>query len=381
MRGVFGKATGASTASVVHAGQPPRLAAVGPPPSAPATVAPGSVRAISSSAEPLVSLLVRKGLKQFRMAVKSPRQATRVVASEAKMRLGIPTLRSVEFQVTHACNLRCAFCYAEDIMHAEARKKNIALADFERVLDECHRLGMIHINITGGEPLVRKDIVEFVDAVPKDVVVSLVTNSTLLTRAKIDQLIAAGLSTLQMSYGSNYTDFDRSLAQYCVAQGLSVTLSIVNTLDERPHNERALQLGREDGYNVLFNYPMRYKNNGLDAEFYWQHRYDPMVREDNLFWSGRDVCPAGLTKIYITNDGDIMPCDRIHQTIGNIYSDSIEATWRTMFEEMRERGSFCLLETDAQQWADNNARAGKSFPDENRGSAENPFNVLAGKRG
>lgn len=322
--------------------------------------------------------MVLKTFKQFSMAVKRPGQAARVGLSELKMRLGIPTLRSVEFQVTHKCNLRCKFCYAEDIMYAEDRKPTMPLQDFQRIISECHDLGMMHVNVTGGEPLTRKDIFELVDSIPKNVVVSLVTNSSLLTKDKIDALARAGLSTIQMSYGSNYKHFNRDLARYCIEKGISVTLSIVNIMAERPANELAMAMAREDSFNVLFNYPMRYNNEGVDSEFYWRHRYDPIVREDNLFWSGMDRCPAGIHKIYITNDGEIMPCDRIHKPYGNAYKSSIKEVWRSMYDKYRNHESFCLLETNIKQWALNNSLSGRSYPLERMGTAEDPFNVLKG---
>ena len=247
-----------------------------------------------------MNLMIRKGIKQFAMAIRSPRQAKRILISEAQMRLGRTNLRSVEFQVTHFCNLRCKFCYAEDIMSAKKQPKNMPLDIFKRVIDECYQMGMIHVNVTGGEPLIRKDIIDLVNSIPKSVVISLVTNSTLLTEKKVDQLIAANLSTIQMSFGENYKDFNLDLARYCVKNGLSVTLSIVNIKAERRNNEKAMEIARKNNFNVLFNYPMRFNNDGLDSDFYWKNRYDPIVREDNLFWAGRDLCPAGRQKIYIT---------------------------------------------------------------------------------
>ena len=152
------------------------------------------------------------------MAVKSPQQATRIALSELKMRLHLPTLRSLELQVTHFCNMNCPFCYAKDIMTTK-KKEQIPLENIQQIIKGCYALGMIHVNITGGEPLIRKDIVELVDCIPKDVVVSLVTNSVLLTRQKTDELINAGLSTIQMSFGSNYPGFNLDLAKYCVKKG------------------------------------------------------------------------------------------------------------------------------------------------------------------
>jgi pyrroloquinoline quinone biosynthesis protein E len=136
--------------------------------------------------------MFRKAFKQFQLGVKNPGQAARVLASEARMRAGVRTLRSVELAVTWICNLDCKFCYAEDLMKAQKRPPDMPVETVGKLTRDARDLGMIHVNVTGGEPMVRKDIYDVVDAIPKDVVVSLVTNSTLLTKEKIDRLKSVG---------------------------------------------------------------------------------------------------------------------------------------------------------------------------------------------
>ncbi len=323
--------------------------------------------------------MLRKAIKQFKLGVKNPAQAARVLASEAKMRAGIRTLRSVEMAVTWICNLDCDFCYAEDLMHAQKKPPHMPVDEVRRITKEAHDLGMIHINVTGGEPLVRKDIFEVVDAIPKDVVISLVTNSTLLTKEKVDGLKAAGLSTIQMSYGDYYLkSFKRDLARYCVEQGISVTLSVVNILSERANIEHAFKMAEEDDFSVLFNYPMIYKDIDLDSEYYWKMRYHPRCREDNMFWSGKDRCPAGTHKVYVTNDGDVMTCDRIHAIYGNLNEEPLADIHKRMYEQFIKHKSFCLLETCPDQWRENNQRSGHNYSPELLGTRSDPFNVFEG---
>lgn len=325
--------------------------------------------------------MIKKAIKQFRLGVKSPGQAARVLASEAKMRAGIRTLRSLELAVTWICNLDCSFCYAEDLMKAQKRPPNMPVDTVRKLLNDARDLGLIHVNITGGEPMVRQDIYDVVDAVPKDIVVSLVSNSTLLTEDKIDKLAEAGLSTIQMSYGDYYLkSFKRDLAKYCVEKGISVTLSVVNIKSERENIEHAFRMAEEDDYSVLFNYPMIYNNIGVDSEYYWKMRYHPRCREDNLFWSGKDRCPAGTHKLYVTNDGDVMTCDRIHAIYGNIHQEPLEDIHKRMYDQFIKHKSFCLLETCVDQWRINNEKSGHNYSEELLGTNEDPFNVFEGTK-
>lgn len=285
--------------------------------------------------------MLRKGLKQLRF-IRSPRVLYRVLVTEARMRLGIPTLRSVELAVTWRCNKSCPFCYSQDLREAGA-KEDIPVELVRDVLAQARELGMVHVNITGGEPLLRKDLVELLEAIPRDVIVSVVTNGRLLTRERIDALKAAGVTSIQMSYGSNYAgDFRRDVAAYAQERGIPVCLSVVNTLEERTYVEEAIRLSEELDCLVLFNYPMKYS---LDRETYCRYRQHPNVREDNLFWAGKDRCPAGVEKVYITNDGEVMNCDRIHDVYGNAQAEPLAEIWRRMVERFNtRRRPFCLLE-------------------------------------
>jgi MoaA/NifB/PqqE/SkfB family radical SAM enzyme len=289
-------------------------------------------------------MIIRKALRQLRLGAKNPAQTSRILRSEAKMRLGLPTLRSIELAVTWICNLKCEFCYAEDLMYSQKRPPDIPIATVKKLIEDAKKLGLIHVNITGGEPMVRKDVFDLIDAIPRDIVVSVVTNSTLLNEKKIDAFKKVGVSTIQMSYGAYYMkSFKRDLARYARDHDVSVTLSVVNIESERQNVLDALKMAEEDGYSVLFNYPMRYKNSGLDSETYWKYRYHPNVREDNLFWSGKDRCPAGTQKLYVTNDGDVMTCDRIHGNFGNINEEPLKDIWMRMYDRFKDVKTFCLL--------------------------------------
>ncbi len=140
-----------------------------------------------------------------------------------------------------------------------------------------------------------------------------------------------------------------------------MTLSVVNIRKERENIETAFRMAEEDDFSVLFNYPMIYNNDGLDSEYYWKMRYHPRCREDNLFWSGKDRCPAGTHKLYVTNDGDVMTCDRIHASYGNIHQEPLADIHKRMYERFIGHKSFCLLETCTNQWVENNKKAKKDY--------------------
>ena len=76
--------------------------------------------------------------------------------------------------------------------------------EIRNTVDQAMKLGLIHLNITGGEPTLRSDLVEIVEACrPKEIMVSLVTNALSLSRPKLKILSELGLNLLQISLDSS----------------------------------------------------------------------------------------------------------------------------------------------------------------------------------
>jgi len=80
----------------------------------------------------------------------------------------------------------------------------------------------------------------------------------------------------------------------------------------------------------------------------------------------------------VTNDGDVMTCDRIHAIYGNVHSEPLADIHERMYKQFIQHKSFCLLETCKDQWLENNRRAGRDYSVDLLGSTEDPFNVFEG---
>lgn len=108
-------------------------------------------------------------------------------------------VRNLRICVTEKCNLKCFFC------HREWDPSNNCLLetkDIVRIVEAASSLGIKNVKITGGEPLVRSDIVEIISRIsPLVDEVSLVTNGALL-EDYASNLKRAGLSRLNVSLPS-----------------------------------------------------------------------------------------------------------------------------------------------------------------------------------
>ena len=105
---------------------------------------------------------------------------------------------NLRVSVTQRCNLRCIYCHAEGEMTAEAE---LPLDDIREILRVAATLGIRSVKFTGGEPLLRQDILEIVKAVPGGLESSMTTNGLLLEGSARD-LRDAGLSRINISLDS-----------------------------------------------------------------------------------------------------------------------------------------------------------------------------------
>ena len=75
-----------------------------------------------------------------------------------------PFGRSITYlrvSVTDRCDLRCVYCMAED-MHFLPKAEILSLEELDRLCGAFIRLGVRKLRITGGEPLVRRDVMTLV---------------------------------------------------------------------------------------------------------------------------------------------------------------------------------------------------------------------------
>src|SRR5512140_2257882 len=112
--------------------------------------------------------------------------------------------RSIEYlriSVTDRCNFRCVYCMPEEGAPIAPREEILRYEEIERLMRIAAGLGVRKIRLTGGEPLVRRDLVDLVAriaAIPGIEDLSLTTNGFLLARCAQD-LADAGLNRVNVS--------------------------------------------------------------------------------------------------------------------------------------------------------------------------------------
>lgn len=164
-------------------------------------------------------------------------------------------------ELTYACPLSCAYC-----SNPTSRSQGPALSTetWCRVLEEAADLGVLQAHLTGGEPLLRKDLEVLVARARElDLFVVLITSGVPLDRERLCSLKQAGLDALQLSFqdvlpkaaarvsGKDVLQAKRQVAAWAVSLGIPLTLNVVLHAGNIDRVPEFIGLGRELGAHRL----------------------------------------------------------------------------------------------------------------------------------
>ena len=218
----------------------------------------------------------------------------------------------VVWNITRRCNLKCVHCYAKAV---EKDKDAISTEQGKAMIDDLAAFGAPVMLFSGGEPLVREDLVELAShAVGRGMRAVISTNGTLITQEKARELKGIGLSYVGISLdgGEEIHDkfrkvpgsFKRALKgiENCQAEGLKVGLRF--TINKRNAQEvpvlfdlvRDLEVPRICFYHLVYS--------GRGSELIEEDLNHAETREvvDLIMDSTRRLFDQGLHKEVLTVD-------------------------------------------------------------------------------
>jgi cyclic pyranopterin phosphate synthase len=110
-------------------------------------------------------------------------------------------LNYLRISITDRCNLQCRYCEPQDLIPKLSHTEILTYEEILKVVRIATRLGVSKVRVTGGEPLVRKGVYEFLNELTateglKDV--SLTTNGVML-KDNLEKIQAAGISRINIS--------------------------------------------------------------------------------------------------------------------------------------------------------------------------------------
>jgi cyclic pyranopterin phosphate synthase len=141
-------------------------------------------------------------------------------------------LRNLRISVTDRCNLRCSYCMPEPDYVWLPREDILHFEEIERLVDVFTSLGVTKVRLTGGEPLLRRDLPDLIRRLASRPVIrdlAMTTNGVLLA-PQVEALKAAGLHRLTISLDTLRPDRFRSLTRFDeldrVLDGISVAAPV-----------------------------------------------------------------------------------------------------------------------------------------------------------
>ena len=187
---------------------------------------------------------------------------------------------NLRISVTDRCNIRCFYCMPEDNVKYMPREEILSFEEIERFAGIAASLGVTKLRLTGGEPLVRKDLpvlIRKLAAIPGIQDLALTTNGVLLAQ-HAQELYSAGLRRLNVHLDTldrerflritRRDDLDKVLEGLDVAQRLGFgpikinAVAVKNLLE--PDLVPLALFGRERGIEIRYIEFMP-----LDAQGLW----------------------------------------------------------------------------------------------------------------
>lgn len=233
---------------------------------------------------------------------------------------------SVIWEITYACNQKCEYCIARA---GKEDPDELSEEEIDTVLNELIELGVGLINITGGEPLLKKDTALYIArrASENDIELELLTNGMLITPEVAKELYQAGVRHAQVSLDcarSDVHDKQRGVKgawektvngiQALRNAGVNVMAAAVMTSESLQYFEETRQFLTEIADIVKMGSVMpmgRGENNRclLTPDMYLTFLEMKSTVEDQLtdFIFCKERCSIGTTPVIAPN-GDVYPC-------------------------------------------------------------------------
>jgi MoaA/NifB/PqqE/SkfB family radical SAM enzyme len=291
-----------------------------------------------------------RSLRQFyaNRSVKTWKRLPRFYYRRHVLRQPVPLI--MDIAVTYRCQCRCVHCCAEALRGSGTTE--LKTEELKSLIDQAEHMGVMQVVFSGGEPLLRKDIVELVRyAHDAGMMIRLNTNGLLLNPRLVLNLKKAGLDICAVSIDDAEPEVHdklrgvpglhkKALSGIGLLRKYGLFFNILTYASKRNVTaglEKIIARARQLGVlSVLVYFPV--------AVGRWEGRFDQAlnaeerrkVRELQDFTTVYMELPTAKTLcytyeksiFYVSAYGDITPCPVVPYSLGNIREQSLEKIWR-----------------------------------------------------
>ena len=277
----------------------------------------------------------------------------------------------ISMNITKLCNLRCKQCFSDS---GEIKNTELTTKEVCKLFDDMHENGTFFICIGGGEPLMRKDLLEILDyGNRKQLAISIVSNGLLLNKELISELNTKNLDTFWISLEGLEENHE-----YLRGKGtFKKAINAIELLQKEFKGKRAIRvslnkynvdeyldlikIAEQFSVDIIRFTPIisfgRAKNEDLTIS---QEQYisflqkikkvksnveiiHPGMVHNKKFWvdSNDFGCHCGKEAIWVDETGTYSPCIFLGNSynLGNIKDDNYMDLWKKSLEVMTIEGN------------------------------------------
>jgi MoaA/NifB/PqqE/SkfB family radical SAM enzyme len=263
---------------------------------------------------------------------------------------GRPAPAFVTIAVTYKCQSRCEHCYSDS--PTRPLEEELTTEELKSVIRQVRGLGAMAVHFSGGEPLLRKDIFDLVSyARSLGLQTRVNTNGILLNEENVKRLKAAGLTECGVSLDSadpavhnkfRGTEDLHEQALHGIRMlrkfGITCRIMTVALKDSIPEGvARTISLGKSlDASYMYILLPI--------ASGGWDGAYDQILNSheraqiralQDLSFAHLEMptertncCVFRKSILYVSANGNVMPCAFVPFVIGSIKEQPLEQIWR-----------------------------------------------------
>ena len=237
------------------------------------------------------------------------------------------------WEITHECNYNCSYC----IFSCNNKKIEGELTTLEcyHIIDELVLNNFKHLKITGGEPFIRKDIIDILKYASVRLITDISTNASLITKEKVELLNKLKLKMIHVSLDGEKLEHERVRGKNTYEKTIRGLIALRNSINKvrigsviHLDNENNLERLIIDSIDLEADeiiFSIMEPVDGQDKSLVKTKSNEILIKEieelkdkykDDIVVNynfGKqpsfvDKCPGGDKFIYINNFGNVSPC-------------------------------------------------------------------------
>lgn len=276
-----------------------------------------------------------------------------------------PKLISFQIEITSKCNERCVHCY---IPHKN-KDTDIEPEMFYRTIEQCKKMGVMDITLSGGEPMAHPCFLDFLNETKKnDFFVTVLSNLTLLDDKIISELKSTCLSGIQVSLYSMVPEIHDGITKVTgsfektrnailrlIENNIPVQISCPTMIQNKDSYRAVARWASEHGIRAYTDSILmarydhstdnldnritledmeRVFNDIIDCDLSYQELIkNTDFKEMTPNYADDIICSVGIMSMCMVSNGNVYPCAGWQSYIcGNLKEQKLQDIWQNSTE-------------------------------------------------